>query len=101
MAQDLKAEHNRLNRLFEKFSREAQLVTIASVALIISILSLLMAWMSADNALEARIMVEVELRSARTEIQELREDIAVSRIRNAKIEAWLTAHGINVEEITK
>ncbi len=95
MAQDLQAENNRLNRLFEKFSSEAKTVSIASVALIVSALALLMAWIAVDSAKDAKIRAEYQ----DTQIQELREDVAVYRIRYAKLDAWLRANGIPVKEI--
>ena len=63
MVQDLQAENNRINRLFERFSSESRAVSIATVALIVAALSLLMAWMSVYDAIHAKAQVELTLES--------------------------------------
>jgi len=62
MAQDLQAEDNRLNRLFEKFSSEAKAVSIATVALIVSTLALLMAFMGLYDAIHVKASLESDER---------------------------------------
>lgn len=88
---------NQTYRLLEKFSSESKALTIASVSLIVTVLALLMAFMALNDAKHAKIQAQYQ----DAHIEELREDIAVYRIRAAKLDAWLKAHEIDVDEITK
>ena len=63
MVQELQADDNRLNRLFEKFSSEAKAVSISTVALVVSALALLMSWMAVYDAIHAKTQIEVVLES--------------------------------------
>ena len=80
MVQDLQAENNRINRLFERFSSEARLVSIATVALIVSALSLLMAFMALDAAEHAKIQVEYELAATRQELLILKNQLRMTDV---------------------
>ena len=91
MAQDLQAENNRLNRLFEKFSSEAKAVSIATVALVISALALLMAWMAVYDAIHANAQVDVMLESNAAKIKEIR----LLQMKIDRYEAKLEAQGDN------
>jgi len=97
MATELQADNNKTYRLLRQFSSEAKALTIASVALIVTVLALLMAFMALNDAKHAKRKAEYQ----DSHIEELRQDIAVYRIRAAKLDAWLKAHEIDVEEITK
>jgi len=70
MADELQADTNRLNRLFQKFSQESKAVSIAIVSLVIAALSLLMAWLAVYDATTAKVTVEIQ----NQQIQDLEDE---------------------------
>jgi len=88
---------NKTYRLFQKFSQESKAVSIATVALVVSTLALLLAWTAVNDARNARVMVEVELRVTRSEVEELHEQVDVLDIRYTNLLAYLKAHDIYPE----
>ena len=76
-------------------------VWLSGISLFVSSLSILLSALAKDDAAEALATVNVELRYARAEIVELKEDIAVRQIRTRRVEEWLRARGVPIEEIVE
>jgi len=91
----LQPEINQFNRLLTRFTSESKTIVIASISLVVTVLSLLIAFMALDDAKHARIQAEF----LKTQNSEMRDEIEVYRIRSAKLDAWLKAKGVPVEEI--
>ena len=95
MAQDLQAENNRLNRLFEKFSSEAKAVSIATVALVISALALLMAWMAVYDAIHVQADVDAMERSSAQAYKEMEREYRLLQLKVDEHRAAMMAAGID------
>lgn len=98
---ELQEGKNQFYRLLREFRQESRAITISSIALVVSVLALILTTFANNAANKAEAKVNYELVAARVEIQELREDIAVYRIRAAKLHAWLEANGVPIEEIVE
>ena len=95
MAQDLQAENNRLNRLFEKFSSEAKAVSIATVALIVSTLALLMAFMAVYDAIHAKAELQAEKQYSAEAYRQLEREYRLLQLKVDEHRAAMMAHGID------
>lgn len=89
MLEELHPQSNKLNRLFEKFSRESKAVAIAMVSLVVSALSLLMAFMAVYDAIQAKIKVDVVFESNKILNMEVRLLQNKIEIYNAKFDSKL------------
>ena len=89
---DLQAE-NRIFRFFKQFSQEATAVSIARFAGMTAVLAALMALLAWNDAKEARISVETELRLLREDIRNKDEHMAYLESLWVALRADLEAQG--------
>ena len=92
---EINPARNEHDRLWRQFNRESLFIVLVAICCIMSIASHLRADRAIDDAKEANIRSQMQTET----IQGLEGDINVYRIRAAKIDAWLKAHGVPPEEI--
>lgn len=96
---DLNPERSEKYRYLGKLNFVPKLIIVASLALIISVVG---TFITADIASDAwKVATRADIRSEMVTEQneKMYSAFSVIRIRTAKMDAWLKAHGVPVEEV--
>jgi hypothetical protein len=90
-------DNNKSFRLFERFSQEANVISVARFTGLCAVLASLMALFAWNDAKEARVLVETELRILRADIHERNEHQAYLEALWVALRADLEAQGYKFE----
>ena len=95
MVKDLQADNNRLHRIIKKFSTEAEAVSIARTAMyLVAVFGVLVLL-----AVYASIKAEVRSEQQDKDIVQLTDRVDVLTNKVTRLQSWLIAHGVPIEEI--
>ncbi len=92
---DLNAVSNLLNRVLDKIDLESRSLAAAKLAVIISVVFALLTTL----AIAASIRADLRSEMLTQQNEKLYNAFSVIRIRTAKMDAWLKAHGVPVEDV--
>lgn len=103
---DLHDDYARFVRSIREFTQERTFIILVGICMVASIISWFRAEHAKDIATEASIRSQMqvdEIRDLKTEIelklQQQQTQVNIYKIRANRLDAWLKAHGVPIEEI--